>query len=117
MRVLLILIETICITIIFFFGLVFCLSLNMFEYETGGRFEKEEMLAYSMYVVVIFLFLRVLARNASVKIQSVIVLSYLFVLYYVRFSGMFTSHILSHLTMFGTLSLIIISLMSLYRRP
>ncbi len=115
MRVLLILIETICITIVFFLGL--CLGIVFNMYDTDRKYQKEEILALWMCIVIIFLFLRLLARNASVKIQLAIVILYLFLLYYVRFSGMFTSHVLFHLTFFGTLSLIIISLMSLYRRP
>lgn len=110
MKILLNFMETICIPII----LLLSISVNI--YQSDGIFNKEKVLLFWMYIFIIFLILRALATKLSLKIQLTLVVLYIFLLYYVRFSTMFINHVMYHLTFFGIFSLIIITLINLYRQ-
>ncbi len=113
LKILLNIIETVCILVIFFASII----VHKYASSGEGTFAKEEVLFFLGLIFIIFLILRLLAIKLSVKMQSAVVILYLFLLYYVRFSPIFTNHILYHLTFFGFLSLIIITLINLYRHP
>lgn len=112
MKIFLNFIETVCILIIFL------LSILVHKYASSGdgTFAKEEILFFMSLIFIISLILRLLAIKLPLKIQSAIVILYIFLLYYVRFSAMFTNHVIYHLTFFGIFSLIIIILINLYRQ-